>query len=211
MIKGLQLGLAIVLITMMTTLLHAAEFGSNSANISNPYIGPDNTAAFIHAGYGTKNMMYEYGHTVGTDIVDGVKCYRHISIRTEFAEYNESWVAQDTSGDIYFLKYWDGEDPEPVVLGKDNAVLLLPADPQVNDVIFGDKTVLQIGVTVPQLSTGLGPFTNCLKTQETDGDIVYYAPNVGEVKKEYAGEVGGYELKEIITTDSGTRVVVIPF
>ena len=64
-----------------------------------------------------------------------------------------------------------------------------------------------MGVTVPQLSTGLGPFTNCLKTLETDDDIVYYAPNIGTVKKEYTDGVSGWELMEIIETKSGVAVI----
>jgi hypothetical protein len=106
------------------------------------------------------------------------------------------------------LKYWDGESSTPVVLGKDNAVRLMPKNPQVGDIIFGDKTIVEMGVTVPQLSTGLGPFTNCLKTVETDGDIVYYAPNIGMVKKEYTDGFSGWELKESLITKS--RVAVIP-
>jgi hypothetical protein len=118
------------------------------------------------------------------------------------------WVARDISGDVYFLKYWDGEDSAPVVLGKDNAVLLMPKNPQIGNIIFGDKTIVDMGVTVSQLSTGLGPFTDCLKTVETDGDIVYYAPNIGMVKKEYTDGFSGWELKEILITKSS--VVVIP-
>jgi hypothetical protein len=129
-------------------------------------------------------------------------CYSYIT------EFTESWVARDISGDIYFLKYWDGESSTPVVLGKDNAVRLMPKNPQVGDIIFGDKTIVEMGVTVPQLSTGLGPFTNCLKTVETDGDIVYYAPNIGMVKKEYTDGFSGWELKESLITKS--RVAVIP-
>jgi len=163
--------------------------------------------ALFYTGYGDNSLQYEYTHTVGIDTVDGVKCVRGISLRTEFSELTEFWVAQDISGDIYFLKYWDGEDSTPVVLGKDNAMLMMLKNPKVGDLIFGDKTIVEMGVTVPQLSTGLGPFTNCLKAVETDDDIVYYAPNVGQVKKEYSDQ-SGWELKEILSTKS--RVVVIP-
>ena len=143
----------------------------------------------------------------GTDTVDGVKCVRAISLHTESSGFTESWVAQDISGDVYFLKYWDGKDSAPVVLGKDNAVLLIPKNPTVGDIIFGDKTIVQMGLTVPQLSTGLGPSTNCLKAVEADDDIVYYAPNIGMVKKEYTDGFSGWELKEILSIKS--RVVVI--
>lgn len=84
----------------------------------------------------------------------------------------------------------------------------MPKNPQVGDIIFGDKTIVDTGVFVTQLSTGLGPFTNCLKTLETDDDILYYAPNIGMVKKEYTDGLSGWELKEILITKS--RVAVIP-
>ena len=87
---------------------------------------------------------------------------------------------------------------------------LRPSNPKVGDTVYGDKTVIEVGVTVPMLSTGLGPFTNCLKTVEPDGDIVYLAPGLGDVKKEYLREVGGYELKEVIlgasASDGGSTI-----
>jgi hypothetical protein len=197
----LTVALLILSVAVISNLVSAAEFGSNSANISNTYLPTKIGTATFYTGYGNRSLQYEYTHIVGTDTVDGVK-------RTESSEFTESWVARDISGDIYFLKYWDGESSTPVVLGKDNAVRLMPKNPQVGDIIFGDKTIVEMGVTVPQLSTGLGPFTNCLKTVETDGDIVYYAPNIGMVKKEYTDGFSGWELKESLITKS--RVAVIP-
>jgi hypothetical protein len=207
--KILIVALLILFITTTASSAGAVEFGSNSANINHTYMSTQNgnLSALFYTGYGNYSLQYEYTHIVGTDTVDGVKCVRVISLRTEFSEFTESWVAQDISGNIYFLKYWDGEDLTPVVLGKDNAELLMPKNPKVGDKIFGDKTIVEIGVTVPQLSTGLGPFANCLKAIETDGDICYYAPNFGQVKKEYSDQ-SGWELKEIFYTKS--RVVVIP-
>ena len=204
----LTVAFLILFSAVISSLVSAAEFGSNSANISNPYLLRGIGTSQFFTGYGSRSLQYDYTHIVGTDTVDGVKCVRVISLRTESSEFSESWVAQDISGDIYFLKYWDGEDSGPVILGKENAVLLLPQNPKVGDMIFGDKRIDEMGVTVPQLSTGLGPFTNCLKTVETDDDIVYYAPNIGMVKKEYTDGFSGWELKEILITKS--RVVVIP-
>jgi hypothetical protein len=206
--KTLTVALLILFIAIISSLVSAAEFGSNSANLSNAYLSPKMGTAQLKTGYGTKSLQYEYTHIVGTDTVDGVKCVRFISLRTESSEFAEAWIAQDISGDIYNLKYWDGTDPTPVELGKDNAVLLMPKNPKVGDIIFGDKEIVQMDVTVSQLSTGLGPFTNCLKALETDDDIVYYAPNIGEVKKEYTDGSSGWELMEILNAKTG--VVVIP-
>lgn len=101
--------------------MSAAEFGSNSADISNPYLPAKLHTDTFYTGYGNRSLQYEYTHIVGTDTVDGVKCVRVISLRTESSEFTESWVARDISGDIYLLKYRDGESSTPVVLGKDNA------------------------------------------------------------------------------------------
>jgi len=206
--KMLTVALLILFVAVISSLVSAAEFGSNSANLSNAYLAPKMGTAQLKTGYGTRSLQYGYTHIVGTDTVDGVKCVRVISLRTESSELSEAWVAQDISGDIYFLKHWEGTDSTPVVFGKDNAVKLMPKNPKVGDIIFGDKTIVEMGVTVPQLSTGLGPFTNCLKTVETDDDIVYYAPNIGEVKKEYTDGSSGWELMEILNAKTG--VVVIP-
>jgi hypothetical protein len=67
---------------------------------------------------------------------------------------------------------------------------------------FGESSA-----TINNPCTGLGPFTNCLKIMEPDGDIVYFAPHVGEVKKEYSGQ-SGWELKEVF--NSPRRTVVLP-
>ena len=199
----------VIAIIKMAGLIHAAEFGPNSANISNPYLPAKIGIAYIYAGYGDKIELYQYLDVVGIETVEGVKCVRANSIDNIDNDFASLWIAQDISGDVYILKFWDEENPTPIVIGKDNAVLLMPATPKVGDKIFADdETVLEIGITVPQLSTGLGPFTNCLKTQEEDGDIKYYAPGIGEVKKEYSGvPANGHELKEIIITKSGAAVI----
>lgn len=205
--KALIVALFVLFVAVISSLVSAAEFGSNSANISNTYLS-NKLGSQLLTGYGNRSHQYEYTHIVGTDTVDGVKCIRIIQIRTESSEFHDVCVAQDIFGDIYILKYWEGEASTPVVLGRDDARLLIPKNLKVGDIIFGDKTIVEMGVTVPQLSTGLGPFTNCLKAVETDGDIVYYAPNVGMVKKEFTDGLSGWELKEILNTKN--VVVVVP-
>jgi hypothetical protein len=199
--KVLRIVLVAVAFLMITNHSFAVEFGENSWNLDNPYMNmqvvPIGTA-LIYAGYGTKALIYSSTNILGTDIVDGVKCLRVHTMRTEKAEFSELWFAQDISSNVYVLKYWDGDNPSPVLLGKNGAFLFLPSNPKVGDTVFGDKTVIEVGVTVPMLSTGLGPYTYCLKTVEPDGDIVYIAPGLGDVKKEHHNEIGGFELKEVI-------------
>jgi hypothetical protein len=209
--KIFKIVLVAVAFLMITNQTNAVEFGENSWNINNYYLNMKVTplgSASISSGYGTKALIYSSTNILGTDIVDGVKCVRVNSIRTEKAEFSSMWCAQDMYSNVYILKYWVGEDPSPVVLGKNGAFLFLPNNPKVGDTVFGDKTVIEVGVTVPMLSTGMGPFINCLKTVESDGDIVYLAPGLGDVKKEYAREMGGYELKEVILgTNNGSSTI----
>ena len=215
--KTLQFVLLAVFIAI-TPKIYAAEFGDNSWNLDHYYMNLQVVnvgSSMLSTGYGTKSLIYGSNNILGTDVVDGVKCVRFNSIRNEKAEFSSGWVAQDTTGNIYLLKHWDGENANPIVYGKNKAVMLLPKNPKIGDIIFGDKTVVEVGVTVPMLSTGLGPFTNCLKTVETDGDIVYIAPGIGDVKKEYAKEIGGFELKEVIygagyTTIDDSLKITIP-
>jgi hypothetical protein len=212
-VKILKSVLVVAVFLMITNQTYAVEFGENSWNLNNPYMSTKVVtlgSALIYTGYGTKALIYSSTNILGIEIVDGVKCVRVHSMRTEKSNFSEHWFAQDMSNNVYILKFWDGEDPAPVVLGKNGAYLFVSSTPKVGDTIEGDKTVIEVGVTVPMLSTGLGPFTNCLKTVESDGDIVYLAPGLGEVKKEYVREVGGYELQEVIlgasASDGGTTI-----
>ena len=65
------------------------------------------------------------------------------------------------------------------------------------------ETIVATGITVPKLSTGLGPYYNCIKSKLTwvDGDIdyLYYAPGVGQVKAEFNDNDGtnGLEVSAI--------------
>jgi hypothetical protein len=211
----MKLKIIVVLIFMcnlfITAPTIAAEFDENSANINNTFLPAKVGTSYLKTGYGGKSFQYEYVNILGPDIIDGVKCIKVISIRTEASEFTEAWVAQDVLGSVYVLKYWDGSELSPVVLGKNNALIFMPKTPKVGDKILGgDDTVIAIGVTVPKLTTGLGPFTNCLKIMESDGDIVYFAPSIGEIKKEYSNQ-SGWELKEVFNpASSKNRVSVVP-
>ena len=187
----------------------AATFGPNSANIHDSYLVPRNGMSVLHIDYGggSFSTQFEYTHVIGVDAVDNVKCLRVIFVSLTNPEFDESWVAQDINGDLYILKYWD-EGTAPVVLGADGAVLLFPKNLEIGDVLDEGEIVTGIGVTVPQLSTGLGPFVNCLQTLEDDGDIAYYAPGYGMIKKELQNGTVAQELKYIIWPNQ--KVVVVP-
>jgi len=209
--KILIVALLILFIIITASSVGAVEFGSNSANIKNTYLPLKPGMAYLFYGYGSKIEPHAYLDIAGTDIVDGVKCtVVNFCGLVDLVEFVASWVAQDISGNIYVLKEYDSENSTPtIVYGKDNALLVMPKDPKVNDIIFGgDATVVETGVTVSQLNSGIGPFANCIKVMWSDGEISYFAPNIGEVKNGYPGEVDYVELKEIFKTKK--NVVVIP-
>ena len=124
--KILKIVLVAVVFLMITNQTYAVEFGENSWNLDNPYMSIKVLtlgSALIYTGYGTKALIYSSTNILGTDIVDGVKCVRVHSMRTEKSDFSEVWLAQDISGNVFVLKNWDGEKPTPVVLGKNGAVL----------------------------------------------------------------------------------------
>lgn len=198
----------IEIISLMVNSLHAAEFGGNSAKIDNTYATLKIGSSKILSGYGNKTGLFVYEHMVGPEIVDGVKCVRAIIVDTVRAFFQSIWFAQDIYGEVYLLQFYDSNNLAPVVFGKNTTVLAMPKNPQVGDNIWGNShTVVDIGVTVPQFSTDLGPFTNCIKTMDVDNNIHYFAPNISRVKTEYpSGD--GIEMREFFYSKG--KVVVIP-
>ena len=108
--KTLKIVLVAVAFLMITNQTYAVEFGENSWNLNNPYMNmqvvPIGTS-LIYSGYGTKALTYGSTSILGTDIVDGVKCVRVLTMRTEKYNFSEFWFAQDMSGNVYLLKYWE--------------------------------------------------------------------------------------------------------
>ena len=209
--KTLVVAAFIQLFLLLAIPCNAAEFGSDSANINHLYFPLKSGASKLMVGYGSDAQQFEYTHIAGIETVDGVKCGVAFTVRTQTSEFTKTWIAKDTLDDLYILKYWDGLDPAPVVLGKAGAVLLMPKNPQIGNIIDGgDLTVVATGVTVPQLSTGLGPFTNCIQAVDEEGDMTYFAPGLWDVKVEDSGASGGWELKEYILPKTGVVVIPLP-
>ena len=82
----------------------------------------------------------------------------------------------------------------------------MPSKVTVGSVLWNSEaieTVVATGISVPNLSTGLGPYYNCIKSKiiYPDGDIdyQYYAAGLGQVKTEFNddGGINGLELSEI--------------
>lgn len=177
-----------------------AEFGQNSAVFTNTYFTTKQgeKVIYVHpANNGKRN--YKYYDAVTTEIIDGVSCLKVIQVDTFNQWFSIIWFAQDTTGNIYVLQVLDTEHETPLFLGQANAFLFMPATVNVGNIIGGSDQVIETGVSVPQLSTGFGPYTNCLKAIQDDGDLVYYAPGVGGVKKVASNDpYRSYELKAVI-------------
>ena len=188
----------------------AAEFSKNSADITHTYAYKKVGTRLIRKHGGTDNVRhYSYEDNVTIEKVDGVNCLRMTAVDTFSSLFVTLWFAQDISGDVYVLKIFDKDNGTPIILGKNGAGLVFPKSFQVGDVVNVFETVVEVGVTVGQLSTGLGPYTNCIKTELANGDFHYWAPNVGTVKVESTDIERRLELEEVIQVKS--MVTVIPF
>lgn len=207
--KSLGFIIAFMLLLFTAHFVNAAEFGQNSATITNsiwPMKVGDRRIRVYPEINGKRNFKYD--DAVEIEKIDGVNCLRINTADTYNSWFSAVWLAQDISGNVYVLQIYETET-DLTTLTKDTAILLIPNVVQVGDVIMGGNlTVVSVTASVGQLSTGFGPYTNCIKIVEDDGDFVYYAPNVGGVLKESVDNARTWELKEVINVKS--KVVVIP-
>lgn len=182
-------------------------FGSNSATISNNYMPLKVGDKHIYKSYGYPIIFYGYDEATNQESIDQIKCLKikeYSSFSSTAAAYY--WLAQDTSGNVWILKYHDVELNDLRNYGRNYAKIFMPSTVNVGSVLWDPEaieTVVATGTTVPKLSTGLGPFYNCIKSKLTwvDGDIdyQYYAAGVGQVKAEFDDDDGtnGLEVSAI--------------
>jgi cohesin domain-containing protein len=187
-------------------------FDADSNEITNTYIPLQAGHKLTYAGTGSFDGYGRYIEPLGTEVVDSVNCLKILikghannpdpDLDTEWYYF---WVAQDTDDVLWVFKIYDAYEDTTATFEKDNAVVWMPADPVVGQVFaqMGDEyqEVVEKGVEVPQLTTGLGPYTDCLKVKWSDGetpadeDYQYHAPNVGIVKEEWDdGGTNGWDL-----------------
>lgn len=212
MLKYLKIFSICISLTLLATVSLAVDFGANSATLTHSYFPMKVGDKLTYRSYGFPEVLTVWMEAQAVEIIDGVKCLKlYVSVAYVSEAYSYLWLAQGTTGDIWVLKEFDAEFDEEIYFGKDNAKKAIPKNLSVGTVMWYEspnstpELVVATGVTVPVMSTGLGPYFNCVKTRIDwgDGDIdySYYAPGVGYVKEEFNdfGGINGIELKEIVS------------
>jgi hypothetical protein len=203
-----------IIFLLITTLSLAADFGINSAVLTHRYFPMRKGDKLAYRSYGWPIVKEVYLEALAVEAIESVDCLKiyDSAIDTYF------WMAEGIMGNIWLLKEFDSEFNETTFYGKENAKLIFPKNLQVGTILWQNpsehlqETVIETGLTVSVLSTGLGPYYDCVKTivDWGDGDIdyLYYAPNVGLVKVEFNddGGINGLELKEL-----SFKVITLPW
>ena len=189
-----------------------ATFGPDSAVLTNTYLTVTVGDRADYAGYGEVNGATYYRVAEAVEMIDGVSC---LKVRFQGngnnpnpdldPEWHRAWLAQDSDGNVWALQIYDGMNDETFFYGIADAVLWMPASLEVGQIFrqfLGMTTqVLKTDLNVPQLSTGLGPFTGCLQLLTFDegeaNDLSYECPGYNTVKEEWvdATPETGWELQ----------------
>jgi hypothetical protein len=201
----LRLLVLLFALVICPSIISAQTFDKISATLTNDYLPMKVGDKLTYNSYGFIDLIYDYYEAISQETVDQVKCLKVKNFNSYFsAIIDYYWLAQDTSGNVWILQYHDGELNDLQYFGRDNAKLAMPSVVNVGSKLWdGTETVVATSVTIPQLSTGLGPFYNCIKSKidygKGDIDYYYYAPDVGEVKIEFNddGGINGYEISSI--------------
>ena len=190
---------------LIPTLSLAAEFGTNSAALTHSYFPMKLGDKLVYRSYGFSFVTEVHLEAIAVEVIDSVECVKIYESPDTYY-----WMAEGIAGDIWLLKKFDSEFNETTFYGKNNAALVIPKNISVGTILWQgepeEEEVIATGITVPVLSTGLGPYYNCVQTKidwgNGDLDYNYYAPDVGIVKFEFNddGGINGLELKEIKVT-----------
>jgi chitinase len=194
----------------------SAVFGSDSAVVTNTYWTLRLGGKLTYTGTGTQDGYGRYLEAVDVEEIDSVSCLK--LLKRGFGNHPDPdkdphfdyyWVARDNEGNVWVLQLYSSEEDETSVLGKSNAMMLMPANPIVGQIFqqLGEDygQVQDMDTAVPQLSTGLGPFLDCLKLRHRGGAIEYFAPNIGLVKDVWDDGASGWELVEADTDGDGVH------
>jgi hypothetical protein len=182
----------------------AQTFDQNSATLTNVYLPMKAGDKLSYKSYGLPIVIYGYLEGTSSETIDQVACLKV----KESASFNGNlivyrWLAEDITGNIWILQYYDKESNDLKYYGRNNAKLVMPSRVSVGSTLWNDsdptEAVVSTGVTVPQLRTGLGPYYDCIKSKTDYGggdiDFQYYAPGIGQVKVEFNDDgINGLEI-----------------
>jgi hypothetical protein len=226
--KLIIISAVIVALLSVSPMAVAVEFGPDSANITNRYFPLKVGDWRLEVGAGNWTGLFSYFHAVGTDVVSGiqigtqtfnnVKCLKVNLTYTEDDDFMTFWAAQDTLGNVWFLKLYSLKDDTTFMLGTDFKSMVMPAVPHVDDSVA--ITIPETGTDYCQcveenvsINTNFGSYDSCIKAHcfhELYTEVNYYCPEVGLVRDSTVGNPGGViDLKEYGTA-TDKRVVVIP-
>jgi PKD repeat protein len=184
-------------------------FPSNSDIFSNQYFSKFVAGASAeYTGYGGENGNGRSLNVTGKTTYFSVKC---LIVRYDQSDgdYSVLYLAQDSDRNIMCLRAF-GYSEDDGNFDQDfssSPVLFIPQNPHVRQtwtyIDGATVTVESLNDFVPQMSTGQGPFPNCLRTKWQDGseiDYTYWSPTGLPVKffNYNDGGVGGYELNKFI-------------
>lgn len=201
----LRLVVVFIVLVICPCIISAQTFDQNSATLTNAYLPMKAGDKLSYKSYGLPIAINAYLEGTNQETIDQVACLKVKESTTFDANLiTYYWLAEDITGNIWILQYYDKESNDLRYYGRNNAKLVMPSEVIVGSTLWTDsdptETVVATGVTVPQLRTGLGPYYSCIKskTDYGDGDIdfQYYAPGVGMVKIEFNdnGEINGLEI-----------------
>jgi hypothetical protein len=190
---------------LISTSAQAVEFGPNSANITNRYFPAKMGGWSYMLGVGSSVGSVAYFNAVGIEEVSGVqisaqtfnnvKCLKINSIWTSIEDEDDFftlWMAQDTQGNLWVLKYYDSFDDKTILLGgTDLKSMLMPAAPDVGDpagIIMPESATNYCRVVEADISidTNFGSYSSCIKSHcvfDLDIESVeHYCPDIGMVR-----------------------------
>jgi len=231
--KHLILSVIIATLLLVSSMAFAVEFGPNSAKITNQYnsaavgdwrymLGVGNNWAGRVTYFNVVGIEEVSGAQIGVQTFNNVKCLKvNMTEISEDDDFITIWMAQDTEGNVWFLKIYRFFNDTEYLLGTLFTSMFMPAIPDVGDpaglILMEDSdTYCRVVETGISLNTNFGSYDSCIKSHCLYNSVLesveYYCPDVGEVRttaESTSNPSDVMDLKEYGTA-TVTRAVVIP-
>lgn len=204
LVLGLLLGPSV-------TICPAAEFGSNSADLTGLFSFKQGDR-LISMGCAANQYFGQVFYLDAMDIEE-VEEIRSLKVNAVTdGTLVTLWLAQDTGGTIWVLQVLFHANNEVYTRGNGIIHPFLPANPQIDHRVSlswpeteRQCKITQVGVALPKTCWGIGPFAGCIEVRcgeipNFDEEIEYLCPGVGPVKYLREG-VEARQLKEVVRND----------